>query len=436
MRGRKSETVKKRDDKGRILPNNISQRKDGRYIFRMMADGKVYGPLYDWDLKRLKEKAEAIRVQVRMNEYLEPNTITVNQYFDKWMELYGSKNMKPQSAVNKRNYWKWCVMDKLGTKKLQKVRPADLVQHYTWLLEREEKPISWGTLKTVNSIISNMMDKAVQEDLLVKNPAYKILDSVEKKQKEKEKTALTESEQKRFIEYISNHRFYSYHKNLFTVLFGTGCRVGEVCALCSEDLYFDEGMFHIYKTLFYRDITGDGKRDTLIGSAKMARSTRTLPMLPKVREAFENQIERNRFTRMTCDKAIKSIKNVDDVFELEDSYSSFIFLNQNRMPYTPEYVTIIIKKICASYNREETKRAEEEGRKPELLPEFSAHITRHTFATRLAERGIPTSKITAWLGHKPEIELGVSRTTSRYVHYDNYKGLLDTVPLLEDMVIS
>lgn len=436
MRGRKKESVKKRDNKGRILPNNISQRKDGRYIFRMMADGQCYGPIYDWDLKRIKEKAEAIRVQIRMSEYLEPSSITMNQYFAKWMDTYGSKNMKAQSVINKRNYWKWYVFDKLGTRKLQKVRSADLITYYTWLLEREEKPISWGTLKTVNSIIGTMLDKAVQEDLIVKNPTYKILDSVEKKRREKEKEALTERQQQIFLDYISGHRFYSYHKRLFTVLFGSGCRVGEVCALCKEDLHFEEGMFYIYKTLFYRDVTGDGKREMMIGSAKMARSTRTLPMLSKVREAFEEQLEQNRFIRMTCEKPVRTVKNVDDTVELENSYNGFIFLNQNRMPYTPDYVTAIIKKVCASYNKEETKKAEAEKREPELLPVFSAHVIRHTFSTRLAERKIPMQKITAWLGHKPEVEIGESRTTSRYVHYENFKSLLETVPLLEDMKIS
>ncbi len=51
---RKREGVR-RDDKGRILPKGISQRADGRYIWRFTHDGFTYPPVYNKDLKSLKD---------------------------------------------------------------------------------------------------------------------------------------------------------------------------------------------------------------------------------------------------------------------------------------------------------------------------------------------------------------------------------------------
>lgn len=51
---RVKDTISRRDNKGRILPKGVTQRSDGRFMFRMMRNGKLSAPIYDWDLTRLK----------------------------------------------------------------------------------------------------------------------------------------------------------------------------------------------------------------------------------------------------------------------------------------------------------------------------------------------------------------------------------------------
>ena len=63
-RGRKVETSVKRDNKGRILPKGISQRKDGRYIWRYTYEGVSYKPVYSWDLKALKQYTDEERLKI------------------------------------------------------------------------------------------------------------------------------------------------------------------------------------------------------------------------------------------------------------------------------------------------------------------------------------------------------------------------------------
>lgn len=435
-RGRKPETGAKRDNKGRVLPKGISQRKDGRYIWRFTYDNVAYKPVYMWDLKQLKQFAEEEKLKILKGSYIEPNGMTLNEYFHYWMDTYQKCKIKPVSYQNNLNYWKWYVQDYLGKKKLQKLKPEDLIRHYRWLQTREAKPISWKTVVHVNSLISNMFDKAVQREAVARNPAYKIIDDVPKVKAGKKREALSLEWQKIFFDYISNHKYYKYHKNLFTFMFGTGCRVGEVCALCFEDLTFEEDKISIYKTLYYRDVQDGRGRKKEIGSTKTENSTRTLPMLPAVREALLNQKEFQKMTRQKCCEEVSTVHWADDIVPLKDSYNGFVFLNQNDTAYTPDYVTQIIKKIVSTYNMEEKKKAEEEHRKPEFMPSFSAHITRHTFATRCVDEfKIPLSNVSRWLGHSLH-EKGACNTTLGYVHSDNWKCIREDVEKLKDMVIS
>ena len=435
-RGRKVETGVKRDNKGRILPKGISQRKDGRYIWRYTYEGVSYKPVYSWDLKALKQYADEEKLKIIKGTHIEPNSVTLNEYFYYWMETYQKDKIKPVSYQNNCDYWKWYMQDYIGKKKVQKVTPEDLIKHYRWLQNRVNKPISWNTVLRINSLVSNMYDRAVQRDLVAKNPTYKIMEDVPKVKVGKKREALSLEWQGKFIDYISNHKFYRYHKNLFTFLFGTGCRVGEACALCFEDLDFEEGKISIFKTLYYRGTDSGERRVKEIGSTKTENSTRTLPMLPGVKQALMGQLTFQKATRQKCCEPVKTIHWPDDVVPLKDSYKNFVFLNQNDTAYTPDYVTQMIKKIVSSYNKQEKQSAEEEHRKPELMPEFSAHITRHTFATRCAnDYKLPMSHISRWLGHSIKEE-GASTTTIIYVHWDNWLHIKDDVEKLKDMKIS
>ena len=66
----------------------------------------------------------------------------------------------------------------------------------------------------------------------------------------------------------------------------------------------------------------------------------------------------------------------------------------------PGAVNRAIKRISDSYNAEEILDAKKEGRDPILLPNFSCHHLRHTFATRLCEAESNLKVIQSVMGHK------------------------------------
>ena len=58
-----------------------------------------------------------------------------------------------------------------------------------------------------------------------------------------------------------------------------------------------------------------------------------------------------------------------------------------------------IRRITENYNSHELLRAKKEKREPVLLPHFSCHHLRHTFATRLCEAESNLKVIQSVMGH-------------------------------------
>ena len=64
--------------------------------------------------------------------------------------------------------------------------------------------------------------------------------------------ALTEAQQTAFVDYIAGSKLYRHWLPLFTVLLGTGCRVGEIIGLRWQDCDFEENIISINHNLIYR----------------------------------------------------------------------------------------------------------------------------------------------------------------------------------------
>ena len=83
-----------------------------------------------------------------------------------------------------------------------------------------------------------------------------------------------------------------------------------------------------------------------------------------------------------------------------DGYTDFVFLNRYGGPHNPQTINRTIKRVSLAYNEEELEKAEKEKREPVLLPKFSCHNLRHTFATRYCENETNLKVIQEILGHK------------------------------------
>lgn len=82
-----------------------------------------------------------------------------------------------------------------------------------------------------------------------------------------------------------------------------------------------------------------------------------------------------------------------------DGMTNFVFTNRFGMPHNPAAVNRAIKRIVDTHNSEEEVAAKKEKREPVMIPRFSCHIFRHTFASRFCENETNIKVIQEVMGH-------------------------------------
>jgi integrase len=180
---------------------------------------------------------------------------------------------------------------------------------------------------------------------------------------------------------------YRHWLPLFTFFLGTGCRIGEVIGLRWEDVHMEteNEYIDINHNLVY--IKVDNKCEYHISTPKTVAGHRTIPLLPVVKQALKDEKQYQEEVGLECKAKI-------------DGYTDFIFLNRNGQPHNQQTVNRTIKRIVVAYNMSEMEKAEKEKREPILLPRFTCHNLRHTFATRYCENEGNLKVIQAVMGHK------------------------------------
>lgn len=195
---------------------------------------------------------------------------------------------------------------------------------------------------------------------------------------------MTVEQQAAFVDYTANNKMYCHWLPLLTCLLGTGCRIGEMLGLRWCDIDFKENLISINHNLVYRQ-QDSGKCEFHITTTKTKNSNRVIPMFEKVKNALLSE----RLKQMQSGFCMAEI----------DGYSGFIWKNRFNTVFNPQSINRAIDRIVRDYNAEEMVQSAKERREPLLLPDFSNHVLRHTFCTRLCENETDLKLIQEIMGH-------------------------------------
>jgi site-specific recombinase XerD len=112
-----------------------------------------------------------------------------------------------------------------------------------------------------------------------------------------------------------------------------------------------------------------------------------------------------------------------------DGYTDFIFLNRYGAPLSQAALNKAIHRITRDCNNQiltENPNAEL------LLPHFTCHTLRHTFATRACEAGINVKVIQDTLGHADvSTTLNIYTDVTEQLKKDEFTGLSKWFPTIE-----
>lgn len=387
---------KRRDNKGRLLLANERQRSDGMYEYRYFDKNGNKHSIYSWKLvstdklppgKRCKEPLRDAerRIERDLEDDINPELAkktTLNHFYDEYIET--KYELKQSTRTNYKYMYNKYVRDCIGYKKIADIKYSDIKKFYIHLIK--DVGFKPNSMEIINTIIHPVFNVAVRDGYIRVNPSNGVMAEIKKSHnwEKNKKHALTIQQQEAFVRFCSSSGKYRHWLPLFTVLLGTGCRVGEVIGLRWQDCDFDNSLISINHNLIYR-LQDTGKCEFHITTPKSLAGTRIIPMFSEVKNALLQERELQEQIGF----------NQTEI----DGYSGFIFTNRFGYVMSPHCINRAIERIYRDYNLQETEDAEKEQREPVLIPHFTVHNLRHTFCTRFCENETNIKIIQEIMGH-------------------------------------
>ena len=357
--------LKRTDNKGRILKDGESQRKDGSYRYRYTDADGVRRDVYS---KRLvstdrlppgcKDDLSLREKERKINRDLEDgikaaveNKATLNDLFELYMA--NKPELKDTTRSNYLYMYNKYVRNDIGKKKIASIKYSDVKAFYNKLIK--EKGFKPNSMEIIHTIIHPVFTLAVRDNYIRINPATGAMAEIKK-----------------------SHNWEKPKRHALTI-------AEQAIGLRWEDCDFDEGIISINHNMVYRKYEEDEKARFHIVTPKTSAGVRIVPMLSEVKAALQAEWETQKIVGFNE--------------SVVDGYTGFIFQNRYGDPLSPHSVNRAIDRICAAYIEDETVLADQEGRNPVLIRHFSAHNLRHTFCTRFCENERNIKVIQEIMGH-------------------------------------
>ena len=376
--------VSRKDNKGRVLQKGEIQRKDGRYhyAYTNIAGKRCY--LYADTLQELRKKESELQIATWQGATQSESSVTLNFMYDRVMALkIGIKESTLTSYLQSYNNH---VRDEFGNQLIKNISHSDVMAFYSYLIRNKKLGIK--TIQHVHSQVYSAFKLALQDGIIYRNPAEEAFEKLRRVagSYERKIRALTIDEQKAFLDFLEGHPTWNRYHSIFTVMLGTGLRVGELCGLRWRDVDIEKRVIDVNHNLVLIKAIKNGPKEHLAISLPKSRAgIRQVPMMYPVIEALMDEYE------WAKQKGFKS--------ETVDGYTDFIFTKRNGNVYTSIRLDLALKEIVNAYNKQEKAVATIEKREPVYLPHISNHMLRHTFCTRLCERDVNPKVIQTIMGH-------------------------------------
>lgn len=355
---------------------NIYKRKDkrweGRFKCGVSSSGKtayksVYAPTYSQCREKLKRAQSAyyVRSAAPMNSTV--GKISFGNLAQEWLNV-----IKPTVKASTHAVYGYIIAHYLKTlerKKLEAIGESMVKPFIALLLEKGAKSGKHGlAIRTVGNILTIL--KAIcsygEREYGCKN----LIRSVKlPRSKASEEKVLTEISWAKLTKRLEADR--SETALAVAISAYTGMRLGEICALQTEDIKLDERVIHVRRTV-QRIRTGEAERKTklLVQTPKSEHSERKIP-IPEV-----------LYWRL-AEKVAQSRKKV------------YLFGIDGKKALEPRTLQYRFQKFMKIME----------------IEEINFHALRHTFATRCVERNVDMKTISEILGHG-----SVKITLDRYMH--------------------
>lgn len=350
---------------------NIYKRKDGRWEGRFIKNrtetGKaIYGYIYGKTYTEVRKRLLYAKANTLNNSIADKpeSDILFNEIAWLWInDISNSIKISTRNKyINLLNLYMIPTLKKYNLSEINKITFDKYINHLLTKGGSKGTGLSSKTVSDVISVYKSIAKYATNKGINVAFDGTGIY----VKRTLQSMRILSISEQNRMIKYLSCDMNLCNLGILLTL--NTGIRLGELCALCWDDISYEDNVIHIRKTMQRVQVQdGMNKTQVIITSPKSTCSVRDIPIPEHLRLLLD---------------------------EYKDNTGYFLTGSESKY-IEPRTMENKLKKITETCN----------------IKDFHFHSLRHTFATRCIETGIDVKCLSEILGHSD-----VSITLNRYVH--------------------
>ena len=382
---------KRRDNKGRLLYVGEYQEPSGLYTYHYSDALGRRRKLTSWTLTKAdalpagKKPKKPLRDQIKeaiadVVDGIYGDDITVLNLVDRYLAT--KTGVKYNTRVNYTFVRNILVKEEFSYRQIGNVKSSDAK---LFLIKLQNDGRGYSTIHSVRGVLRPAFEMAVDDDMIRKNPFKFMLASVVVNDSVT-RDAISRKDERRFLDFIANDKYYCRYYDGIYILFKTGMRISEFCGLTISDIDFKTHRINIDRQLQRRsDMT------YVVETPKTDAGTRVIPMKPDVESAFRRIIAARRKPK---------------VEPMIDGYAGFLCLDINFMPmvalHWEHYFSSIVKKYNGIYKAQ--------------LPTITPHVARHTYCSNMARSGMNPKSLQYLMGHSD-----ISVTLNVYTHL----GLLD-----------
>ena len=357
---------------------SIYQRSDGMWVAKYkpnQASRTKY--LYAKTERDVRQKLRDLKNSPDVVASTSPLNVRLVDYIGRWMQTYKKPTIKQQTFDRLDSVIRNQITPFFQYRLMQDLSSDELQEFINYLID---SGLSYSVVKKSYDILNSCLQHASLKDDIPKNPMILVQGPSPSGFESKQIRALTKEEEDILFQELATtwstgSPKYSY-KDAFIVMLNTGLREGEMIALNWDDIDFKSKSMRVSKTAITvkeRSSTG-----TLTGKCHQE-----IQQTPKTKSG-NREIPLN----------IASLAALERLHEANSGSVSVLSTETKNRPM----VNVLYKQL---------KRAAERCGIYGVTP----HTLRHTFATRLFEKGANVKDVSVILGHA-----SVNITYNTYIH--------------------
>lgn len=219
------------------MAGTMRKRGTNSYLFEYMCEGERYSQTVKAKSdSEAKTKLALFVAEIENGQYSKQSSMSFTELAQLFLDKYGKDNLSDTTYRNYKNMLNKYILDEIGTIKINRLKRIQIQELANTLLK--EYNLSSKTIKNHIKVISSILNKGIEWDLLDNNVADKV--SIPKNvEKQKKKVVLySYKELDLFVKALEKLKDKELQMAIYTSL-NTGARRGEVMALTFNDINFE-----------------------------------------------------------------------------------------------------------------------------------------------------------------------------------------------------